>query len=190
MRRATPCSACPRLPFAIKRYAAAACLAVAPWGALHNHHASVAGIPTCTVFFSVTLSRVPRVVQFEKSGEGIIVTSHDKLAHYLGMLTHQIPIESQFKKMLADNLNAEASVGDEGVGWKRGEGEQVEGECGGKGVRWTCETVMAIGGLRGGRTRRTSTTQHLWAGNVPFHRTNMRTRKATVTVRVDGGVRV
>jgi replicative superfamily II helicase len=28
--------------------------------------------------------------QFEDSGEGIILTTHDKLAHYLGMLTHQV----------------------------------------------------------------------------------------------------
>ena len=33
---------------------------------------------------------------------GIIVTSHDKLAHYLGMLTHQLPIESQFVKGLVE----------------------------------------------------------------------------------------
>lgn len=28
--------------------------------------------------------------QFDTSGEGIIITSHDKLPHYLGMLTHQV----------------------------------------------------------------------------------------------------
>ena len=28
--------------------------------------------------------------QFDTSGEGIVVTSHDKLPHYLGMLTHQV----------------------------------------------------------------------------------------------------
>ena len=44
--------------------------------------------------------------QFEDSGEGIIITSHDRLAHYLGMLTHQAAIESQFKKLMVDNLNA------------------------------------------------------------------------------------
>ena len=27
--------------------------------------------------------------QFQDTGEGIIITTHDKLAHYLGMLTHQ-----------------------------------------------------------------------------------------------------
>jgi activating signal cointegrator complex subunit 3 len=49
--------------------------------------------------------------QFEDSGEGIIITSHDKLAKYLGMLTHQLPIESQFVKCLVDNLNAEIVLG-------------------------------------------------------------------------------
>ena len=33
--------------------------------------------------------------QFDKSGEGIIITSHDKLAYYLRLLTSQLPIESQ-----------------------------------------------------------------------------------------------
>ncbi|KAK9814715.1 hypothetical protein WJX72_010327 [[Myrmecia] bisecta] len=49
--------------------------------------------------------------QFEDSGEGIIITQHDKLAHYLGMLTHQLPIESQFVKGMVDNLNAEIVLG-------------------------------------------------------------------------------
>lgn len=33
--------------------------------------------------------------QFDTSGEGIIITSHDKLAYYLRLLTSQLPIESQ-----------------------------------------------------------------------------------------------
>uniref|UniRef100_A0A2N9HEA5 Activating signal cointegrator 1 complex subunit 3 n=1 Tax=Fagus sylvatica TaxID=28930 RepID=A0A2N9HEA5_FAGSY len=33
--------------------------------------------------------------QFDKSGEGIIITSHEKLAYYLRLLTSQLPIESQ-----------------------------------------------------------------------------------------------
>ena len=37
-------------------------------------------------------------MQFEKSGEGIIITTHNQLAHYLGMLTQQLPIESTFIK--------------------------------------------------------------------------------------------
>lgn len=49
--------------------------------------------------------------QFDKSGEGIIITSHDKLAHYLRLLTSQLPIESQFISSLKDNLNAEVALG-------------------------------------------------------------------------------
>ena len=49
--------------------------------------------------------------QFDKSGHGMIITSHDKLAHYLSLLTNQFPIESNFVSQLADNLNAEISLG-------------------------------------------------------------------------------
>nr|CAD7572321.1 unnamed protein product [Timema californicum] len=45
--------------------------------------------------------------QFDKSGHGVIITSHDKLSHYLSLLTNQFPIESNFIKFLVDNLNAE-----------------------------------------------------------------------------------
>lgn len=48
--------------------------------------------------------------QFDKYGEGTIITSHDKLSYYLTLLTQQNPIESQFLGSLADNLNAEVSV--------------------------------------------------------------------------------
>lgn len=60
--------------------------------------------------------------QFDTSGTGIIITSHDKLSHYLSLLTNQFPIESNFIKFLADNLNAEVTLGtisnlDEAVEW-------------------------------------------------------------------------
>nr|XP_057909252.1 activating signal cointegrator 1 complex subunit 3 isoform X2 [Doryrhamphus excisus] len=60
--------------------------------------------------------------QFDKYGEGTIITTHDKLSHYLTLLTQQNPIESQFLGSLADNLNAEIALGtvtnvDEGVKW-------------------------------------------------------------------------
>lgn len=48
--------------------------------------------------------------QFDKFGEGTIITTHDKLSHYLTLLTQQNPIESQFLDSLADNLNAEVRV--------------------------------------------------------------------------------
>lgn len=49
--------------------------------------------------------------QFDKSGLGIIITSHDKLNHYLSLLTNQFPIESNFINCLSDNLNAEIALG-------------------------------------------------------------------------------
>uniref|UniRef100_A0A8D0L2G8 Activating signal cointegrator 1 complex subunit 3 n=1 Tax=Sphenodon punctatus TaxID=8508 RepID=A0A8D0L2G8_SPHPU len=49
--------------------------------------------------------------QFDKFGEGIIITTHDQLSHYLTLLTQQNPIESQFLESLADNLNAEMDPG-------------------------------------------------------------------------------
>ncbi|XP_072153378.1 activating signal cointegrator 1 complex subunit 3 isoform X4 [Bemisia tabaci] len=48
--------------------------------------------------------------QFDKSGHGIIITSYDKLNHYLSLLTNQFPIESNFISYLADNLNAEVAL--------------------------------------------------------------------------------
>nr|XP_046256523.1 activating signal cointegrator 1 complex subunit 3 [Scatophagus argus] len=60
--------------------------------------------------------------QFDKYGEGTIITTHDKLSHYLTLLTQQNPIESQFQASLADNLNAEVALGsvtnvEEAVKW-------------------------------------------------------------------------
>ena len=49
--------------------------------------------------------------QFDTSGHGTIITTHDKLSHYLSLLTNQFPIESNFVALLADNLNAEISLG-------------------------------------------------------------------------------
>lgn len=47
--------------------------------------------------------------QFDTSGTGIIITTHDKLTHYLKSMTNQFPIESNFINLLADNLNAEVN---------------------------------------------------------------------------------
>uniref|UniRef100_A0A0K2UGB9 U5 small nuclear ribonucleoprotein 200 kDa helicase n=1 Tax=Lepeophtheirus salmonis TaxID=72036 RepID=A0A0K2UGB9_LEPSM len=60
--------------------------------------------------------------QFDKSGHGIILTSHDKLSLYLSLLTNQFPIESNFISLIADNLNAEVSLGtvstvEEAINW-------------------------------------------------------------------------
>ncbi|XP_069462625.1 activating signal cointegrator 1 complex subunit 3 [Ambystoma mexicanum] len=60
--------------------------------------------------------------QFDKFGEGTIITTHEKLSHYLTLLTQQNPIESQFLESLADNMNAEVALGtvtnvEEAVKW-------------------------------------------------------------------------
>ena len=47
--------------------------------------------------------------QYDTFGHGTILTTHDKLSHYLSSLTSQNPIESQFINSLTDNLNAEVS---------------------------------------------------------------------------------
>ena len=49
--------------------------------------------------------------QFDTNGQGIILTTHDKLQHYLALLTRQNPIESQFIAHMTDNLNAEVVLG-------------------------------------------------------------------------------
>ncbi|KAF1992121.1 Sec63-domain-containing protein [Aulographum hederae CBS 113979] len=60
--------------------------------------------------------------QFDTYGEGIIITTQGEIQYYLSLLNQQLPIESQFVKRLADNLNAEIVLGnirtrDEGVEW-------------------------------------------------------------------------
>ncbi|KAK5666592.1 putative steryl acetyl hydrolase mug81 [Batrachochytrium dendrobatidis] len=60
--------------------------------------------------------------QYEDRGIGYIITTHDKLTHYLSSMTQQHPIESTFSNKLVDNLNAEISLGtvtnlDEAVKW-------------------------------------------------------------------------
>ncbi|GFS12384.1 activating signal cointegrator 1 complex subunit 3-like, partial [Elysia marginata] len=60
--------------------------------------------------------------QFDSFGHGTIITTHDKLSHYLSLMTRQNPIESQFTNSLIDNLNAEISLGtvtntEEAVRW-------------------------------------------------------------------------
>ena len=52
--------------------------------------------------------------QFDTSGEATIITSHDKLAHYVSLMLRSAPIESQFLGKMADNLNAEVCGGSVG----------------------------------------------------------------------------
>ncbi|XP_078037665.1 activating signal cointegrator 1 complex subunit obelus [Augochlora pura] len=60
--------------------------------------------------------------QFDVTGHATIITTHNKLYHYLSLLTNQIPIESNFIKHLEDNLNAEIALGtisnvEEAINW-------------------------------------------------------------------------
>lgn len=62
--------------------------------------------------------------QYDTSGYACIITLHEKLSHYLSILTNQSPIESNFMKYITDNLNAEIvarTVTDltEGMDWLR-----------------------------------------------------------------------
>ena len=62
--------------------------------------------------------------QYDTSGEGIIITTHEKLAHYLKLLNTGLPIESQYLSALSNHLNAEVVLGnitsiDEAVSWLR-----------------------------------------------------------------------
>lgn len=54
-------------------------------------------IHPCALFFWLPVQIFGRAgrPQFDTSGEGIIITTHNKLSHYLRLLTHQLPIESQ-----------------------------------------------------------------------------------------------
>ncbi|KAI8053409.1 Sec63 Brl domain-containing protein [Syncephalis plumigaleata] len=60
--------------------------------------------------------------QFESQGVGYIMTSHERLSHYISLMLQQHPIESQFVKNIVDHLNAEICLGtvttiDEAVTW-------------------------------------------------------------------------
>ena len=62
--------------------------------------------------------------QYDSSGVGVIICAHDKLSKYVGLLTHQTPIESQLLNGLVDALNAEVCLGtvtniDEASRWLR-----------------------------------------------------------------------
>lgn len=49
--------------------------------------------------------------QYDKKGEGIIITTYAELKYYLSLMNQQLPIESQFVSQLADQLNAEIVLG-------------------------------------------------------------------------------
>ncbi|KAI5963826.1 brr2 [Candida pseudojiufengensis] len=60
--------------------------------------------------------------RYDKNGEGIIITTQDKIQYYLAVLNQQYPIESQLMTKLIDNVNAEIVAGtikslEDGIDW-------------------------------------------------------------------------
>ncbi|KAK6455315.1 RNA helicase-related protein required for pre-mRNA splicing [Scheffersomyces xylosifermentans] len=60
--------------------------------------------------------------RYDKSGEGVIITSQDDIQYYLAILNQQLPIESQLMSKLPDSINAEIVLGtiksrEEAVQW-------------------------------------------------------------------------
>lgn len=49
--------------------------------------------------------------RYDKSGEGVIITSKEDTQYYLAILNQQLPIESQLVSKLVDNLNGEVVLG-------------------------------------------------------------------------------
>eukprot|EP01130_Rhizamoeba_saxonica_P011676 TRINITY_DN4859_c0_g2_i1.p1 TRINITY_DN4859_c0_g2~~TRINITY_DN4859_c0_g2_i1.p1 ORF type:complete len:1866 (+),score=443.62 TRINITY_DN4859_c0_g2_i1:728-5599(+) len=49
--------------------------------------------------------------QFDTSGEAFILTTYEKVQHYIRLISHQLPIESQIYKRAADLLNGEIVLG-------------------------------------------------------------------------------
>lgn len=49
--------------------------------------------------------------QFDTSGEAILITTIDRLSHFLQVMSVSVPIESSFEKRLVDHLNAEIVLG-------------------------------------------------------------------------------
>ncbi|CAF1042145.1 unnamed protein product [Adineta steineri] len=49
--------------------------------------------------------------QYDKLGQGIIITNHNELQYYLSLMNQQLAIESQLISKLIDNLNAEIVLG-------------------------------------------------------------------------------
>uniref|UniRef100_A0A1I8BS09 Activating signal cointegrator 1 complex subunit 3 n=1 Tax=Meloidogyne hapla TaxID=6305 RepID=A0A1I8BS09_MELHA len=49
--------------------------------------------------------------QYEDMGQALLITSAQKLAHYIEMFHRQTPIESQFQSRILNNLNAEIASG-------------------------------------------------------------------------------
>lgn len=48
---------------------------------------------------------------YDKSGDGVIITSHTELSYYMSLINASLPIESQMMSKLVDSINAEVALG-------------------------------------------------------------------------------
>lgn len=94
------------------------CTATLAWGVnLPGHTVIIKGTelydPERGGFVDISILDVVQIFgragrpQYDTSGHGIIITSHNSLPKYLGLLGNQIPIESGLLNSIADHLNAE-----------------------------------------------------------------------------------
>ncbi|VDP14627.1 unnamed protein product [Soboliphyme baturini] len=111
------------------------CTATLAWGVnLPAHAVIIRGTevynPQTSSFIDLGILDVQQIFgragrpQFDTSGHGVIITTHDRLDHYLSLLTHQVTVESQFLNSLDEHLNAEISLGtvasvDDAMDWLR-----------------------------------------------------------------------
>lgn len=60
--------------------------------------------------------------RYDKSGDGVIITSHAELNYYMSLINASLPIESQLMSKLVDSINAEITLGtirtrDDAIQW-------------------------------------------------------------------------
>eukprot|EP00056_Hartaetosiga_gracilis_P020004 m.17114 g.17114 ORF g.17114 m.17114 type:complete len:2059 (+) comp8097_c0_seq2:2-6178(+) len=119
--------------FGLKTMKVLVCTATLAWGVnLPAHAVIIKGtqlyIPKKGGFVDLGILDVQQIFgragrpQFDTFGEAHLLTSHDKLSHYLSRILNQKPIESTFNRRLMDHLNAEISLGtvaniNEAVNW-------------------------------------------------------------------------
>ncbi|KAA3671081.1 activating signal cointegrator complex subunit 3 [Paragonimus westermani] len=96
-------------------------MVTSPFTSRERYHYRIAYI-LCTRFTSPQIFGRAGRPQFDTQGMASIITSIDKLDHYLRLITNQHPIESSLLSNLNDHLNAEIALGtvtniDDAVTW-------------------------------------------------------------------------
>uniref|UniRef100_A0A0R3WFC8 Helicase C-terminal domain-containing protein n=1 Tax=Taenia asiatica TaxID=60517 RepID=A0A0R3WFC8_TAEAS len=98
------------------------CTATLAWGVnLPAHAVVIKGTriydPDRSDYFDLDILDVLQIFgragrpQFDKFGLATIITTHNKLDHYVRLVTNQVPIESNLLSKLNDHLNAEIALG-------------------------------------------------------------------------------